>query len=260
MADKPTLVFVPGAWHTADTWNKVSSLLTALQYECILVTLPSTAGNALTTFEEDIKAVRDPIIAETTKGRHVVLVVHSYGGMVGESAIKGLSRPEQSAPLSTGDSSGYIIGLIVIASGFTMTGVGFIDGFGGKPPPSWRLDPSGFAVIVDAPRELFYHDLSKEEGDYWVTKLKRQALRVMVEGGEHAYAGWLDVPVQVLATTEDKAFPIQAQRMLVQGAKDAGADITVREIMSSHSPMLSKPQETANFILEAVVTFMKSDV
>jgi len=39
--------------------------------------------------------------------------------------------------------------------------------------------------------------------------------------------------------------------MLVQMAKDAGADVTLREVDSSHSPMLSKPQETADFIMEA---------
>jgi hypothetical protein len=38
-------------------------------------------------------------------------------------------------------------------------------------------------------------------------------------------------------------------------AKDAGADVTLREITSSHSPMLSKPKETADFILDAVKVF-----
>ena len=61
-----------------------------------------------------------------------------------------------------------------------------------------------------------------------------------MEGGEHAYAGWIDVPVWYLSTMEDRALPVQAQRMFVQCAKDAGADVTVREVESSHSPMLSR--------------------
>jgi predicted peptidase len=76
----------------------------------------------------------------------------------------------------------------------------------------------------------------------------------MMEGGEHSYAGWMDVPVWVLATTEDKALPVQVQRMYVQAAKDAGADITMREVESSYSPMLSRPKETVDFILEAVAS------
>lgn len=49
----------------------------------------------------------------------------------------------------------------------------------------------------------------------------------MIEGGEYFYAGWMDVPVWFLATTEDKAFLFQAQKIFVQGSKDAGTDITM---------------------------------
>ncbi len=111
-------------------------------------------------------------------------------------------------------------------------------------------------VIIVEPRQLFYHDLPEEEGNYWVARLEKQSLKALMEGGENAYAGWMDVPVWYLATTEDKALPIQAQRMFVQNAKDAGADVTIREIESSHSPMLSRPKETADFILEAVASFV----
>ena len=51
--------------------------------------------------------------------------------------------------------------------------------------------------------------------------------------------------------------PIELQRMSVQMARDAGADVTVREFVTSHSPMLSKPEETAQFILEAVAAFLR---
>lgn len=136
-----------------------------------------------------------------------------------------------------------------MASGFVQTGVSFIDGLGGKPPLSWRVDPTGFAIVTAPPRELFYHDLPDAEGSCWVTKLKKQSLKALMEGGEHSYAGWKDVPVWVLASTEDKAFPLQAQMMLVQVAKDSGANITLREVESSHSPMLSRPEETVDFII-----------
>jgi pimeloyl-ACP methyl ester carboxylesterase len=255
MFDKPTLVLVPGAWHITDTWNKVSSLLEAQQFKCVPVALPSTAGNPSITFKEDYEAVRASIIAETTQGRDVIVVVHSYGGAVGQSAIKGLIRPKHNAPSSKSDPSGHVIGLAMMASGFGQAGMSFLDGLGGKPPPSWELDPSGFAIITAPPRELFYHDLPEEEGNYWVSKLTNQSLKAFTDDGEYSYSGWMDVPVWFLATTDDKALPIQAQKMFAQGAKDAGADITVRDIESSHSPMLSKPKETADFILEAVASF-----
>jgi hypothetical protein len=44
---------------------------------------------------------------------------------------------------------------------------------------------------------------------------------------------------------------------MAQPTKDSGGDITVKEIASSHSPMLSKPKETTDFILQAVAAFTK---
>jgi pimeloyl-ACP methyl ester carboxylesterase len=257
MSGKPTIVFVPGAWHSPRTWDKVASLLERQQYKCVSVALPSTASNPSATFLEDITAVRDSIVAETSQGHDVVVVAHSYSGIPGASAIKGLTRNKQDVAPPAEDASGHVIGLILLASGFMPTGLSFMDGAGGKPPPTWTVDEeSGFATIVVDPRELFYHDLPVEEGNYWVGQLTKQAIKPMFEGGEHGYAGWMDIPNWYLSTTEDKAFPVQAQRMVVQMAKDAGADVTVREVASSHSPMLSKPKETADFILEAVASFV----
>lgn len=127
------------------------------------------------------------------------------------------------------------------------------------PPPSWRLDESGFATLVAEPRELFYQDLPEEEGKYWVSKLQKQAQKVLTDGGEHMYSGWKDVPVWYGITLKDNAFgpaALEVQTMLAQMAKDAGADVTVREFDSGHSPMLSKPKETAEFILEAAKAFV----
>jgi len=141
----------------------------------------------------------------------------------------------------------------MMATGFATTGLSFIDHIGGKPPPFWIADrENGFAVIVADVRELFYHDLPEEEGNLWASRLEKQALKVLLEGGEHVYSGWKDVPVWYLMTTDDKTYPIEAQKYVVQLARDGGGDVTMREVESSHSPMLSKPKETVEFILEAV--------
>lgn len=257
MSANPTLVLVPGAWHTASTWDKVTSLLEAQQYKCIAITLPTTTSNPLANFSDDFHTVRNAILAETTQGHDVVVVVHSYGGAVGASAIKGLTPNKVDTSTSTHNTSGHVIGIASMASGFGPSGVTFLEGLGGNPPPSWKLNmETGFADLVAEPRDLFYHDLPEEEGNYWVGKLTKQSLKAFNEGGENSYAGWKDVPVWYLCTSADKALPFQAQQYFAQVAKDAGASITVREIESSHSPMLSKPKETADFILEAVADFV----
>jgi pimeloyl-ACP methyl ester carboxylesterase len=212
-------------------------------------------SNLQISFPVDVKTVRDAIAAETTQGRDVVVVVHSYGGMVGQSAIKGLSRPKEQNSDSSASPSGHAIGLAMMATGFCQTGMSFLDVSGGKPPPFWKIDPSGFAVLTVDTRELFYHDLPEAEGNLWVSKLRPHSLKSLSEGGEHAYSGWRDVPVWLLETTDDRGLPLQAQQIMVAMVRGAGEDVTVREIDSSHSPMLSKPRETAEFIDEAARAF-----
>ena len=256
MSHEPTLIFVPGAWHLPSTWDKLTYLLETRQYTCVTVSLPTAAADPSASFSDDYGAVRDAIVAETTQAHNVVLIAHSYGGQVANSAIKGLTRPKQESTSSTDDKSGHVTGLILLASGFTLAGYSFLDGLGGNPPPSWTINnDTGYAEIVVDPRQLFYHDLPEEEGAQCASKLTRQSVKAMSEGAEYTYAGWMDVPVWYLATVNDQALPIAAQRMFVQMAKDAGGDITVKEVDSSHSPMLSKPEETAQFVLEAINAF-----
>ncbi|KAK3394990.1 Alpha/Beta hydrolase protein [Podospora didyma] len=246
---RPTIVLVPGAWYPVATYDKVAALLQAQDYKTVQVSLPSSAsGDRNASFPDDIHAVRSAIFDETSQGHDVVVVAHSYGGLPAHSVLDGFP---------TAEKDGHVIGYAMLASGFTQTGMSFLDGLGGTPPPTWRVDEeTGFVVILAEPRELFFHDLPEEEGKYWVSQLGKQSVKSLVEGGDHAYAGWKDVPVWYLASTEDKALPVQAQRMFVQMAKDAGGDVTLREVESSHSMMLSKPKETADFIMEAAAAFV----
>jgi pimeloyl-ACP methyl ester carboxylesterase len=254
MHEKPTFVLVPGAGHRPECWEKVSTLLTKKGYNSVSVTLPTTLGNSSASFKDDVKAAQDIVQAETSKGLNVIVVVHSYGGIVGQSAMQGFT-PSKDAPVSSTDK-GYVIGLITMASTFAHTGMAFLDASGGQPPSSWAINPEGFAEIQVSARELFYHDLPTAEGDEWVAKITKQSMRAFTEDREVVYTGWKDVPVWTLITTEDKALPAEAQKMMVAAVKDE-ADITVREIDSSHSPMLSRPEEVVEFMLEAANAFTK---
>lgn len=86
--------------------------------------------------------------------------------------------------------------------------------------------------------------------------MTKQSSRAFTEGRDIVYAGWKDVPVWHVITVEDKALPVEMQRMLVGMA--AGADVTMREISSSHSLMLSRPEEVVSFVLEATSAFTKT--
>ncbi|RFU27538.1 hypothetical protein B7463_g8803, partial [Scytalidium lignicola] len=270
VSNLPTLIFIPGAWHKPTCYDKITKLLQEQhKLKCISITLPSTTGNPAATFKNDIDAAREAISSETTQGRDVVVIAHSYGGMVGNSAIKDFTQPRGAvassfSPVSTStrtDQSqpptiGYVIGLILIASGFTFTGLAFMDPFFGRPPPGWRVNnTTGYADLVTPPQELFYHDLSADEADYWASQLTTQSLKALFEGGEYSYAGWMNVPVWYIGTVEDRGLPVVVQRMGVGIAREMGCNVEHRELQTSHSPFLSQPDETVGLIIKAVEAF-----
>ncbi|KAM5457507.1 hypothetical protein MaudCBS49596_000702 [Microsporum audouinii] len=259
MANLPTLVFIPGAWHKPTCYEKITKILhEQYEFKYVLVTLPSTQGNPDATFKDDLDAARDAISNETTQGRDVVVLAHSYGGMVGNSAIKGFAKPRDDGTNKDQQpsTSGHIIGLILIASGFTFTGLAFMDPFLGRPPPSWRVNnETGYAELTVSPCDFFYHDLPAEEAEYWASQLTTQSLKALFEGGEFSYAGWLDVPSWYIGTAEDRGLPVVMQRMQTGMAREMGASVEHRELQTSHSPFLSQPEATVRLILDAIGQF-----
>ncbi|KAL2872050.1 alpha/beta fold hydrolase [Aspergillus lucknowensis] len=183
MSNPPTVVLIPGSWHQPTYYDPIIKPLQG-QYglKCVAVSLPSTTGNPVATFKDDLDAARESISRETIQGRNVVVLAHSYGGMVGNSAIKGFAKPRvPSTGRSTGQPqtlAGHVIGLVLLASGFTLAGLSFMDPCFGHPPPFWHVnDVSGFAELVANPRELFYHDVPAEEVEFWVSQLTPQSLK-----------------------------------------------------------------------------------
>ncbi|KAK3897485.1 Alpha/beta hydrolase family-domain-containing protein [Staphylotrichum tortipilum] len=264
-ADFPTLVLVPGAWHQASCYSKIAKLLQEKHgLRCVSVTLPTTGGDPAATFKDDLDAARAAIAGETSQGHDVVVVAHSYGGIVGNSAVKGFTRPKDgggqtlapATPASPANKEGHVVGTILIASGCNLAGMSFMDPFFGIPPPAWRVNKeTGFAELVVSPRDFFYHDVPDDEAAYWVSQLRPQSLRGLFEGAEHTHAGWLDVPVWYIGTIEDRGLPVAAQRMGIGMAREMGANIEHRELKTSHSPFLSQPEKTVDIMLEAVEAF-----
>ncbi|KAH7066345.1 Alpha/beta hydrolase family-domain-containing protein [Paraphoma chrysanthemicola] len=278
MANLPTLLFIPGAWHKPTCYDKTIGILEQkYRFKCVKVTLPSTKGDPEATFKDDLDAARAVLTSETSAGRDVVVIAHSYGGMIGSSSIKGFTRTpgakEDTATATSTSSSiqpisrrhptptGHVIGLVLITSGFTLTGMALMDVFFGIPPPFMRKnEATGFSELVTPPRKVFYHDLPAEEAEEAISRLAPQSSKAMFEGGEHAYSGWKDVPSWYIGANEDGSFPVVAQRVNVGMARSMGASVEHRELRTSHSPFLSQPEEVVQILVEAVGAFIGDKV
>lgn len=260
MSSRTSLVFIPGAWHKPSCYDKLKEQLqTQHHLRCIPVTLPTTMDNPMATFKDDVDAARSAIKNETERGCDVIVVAHSYGGTVGNSAVKGFNRPAFTPAGTSSAERGYVIGLILIATGFCFTGLTFMDHFLNVTPPFFRVNnETGFADLTVHPQKFFYHDLPPAEADQATSMLTTQSLKALFEGREYSYSGWLDVPVWFIGTAEDQGLPIAVQRAQIGMARTLGGNVVYTELQSSHSPFLSQPTQVVQIMLQAFQSFSRT--
>lgn len=114
MSSKPTLILVPGSWHVPEHFEPMTKLLETHGYHVVGARLPSNRQTPPwgQTCLDDAAAVAARILTECDAGNDIVLVMHSYGGVPGSSAAKGLLKKDREAH----GLKGGIIGLIYIAA------------------------------------------------------------------------------------------------------------------------------------------------
>lgn len=114
---KPHIVLVPGAWHLPACMAPVTSKLSDLGYTIHSRRMPAVGNpNPPKDLSEDIAAV-DSMVNEAigSDGNDVIVICHSWGGIVTGSALKGLSKTEREAQGKKGGvvRTGYVAAFIV---------------------------------------------------------------------------------------------------------------------------------------------------
>ena len=128
--DTPIYVFVPGAWHTPDTFDGIRALLSKRGHDSEAITLPSVGAAEPTKsgLNADIAHTNGVLRALADEGRQIIVVMHSYGGMVGAGAAEGLGYAQRS---KTGQLGGVIM-MVWLAAFVTPKGKSVIDMLGGN--------------------------------------------------------------------------------------------------------------------------------
>lgn len=156
-ATKPTILLIPGAWFQPSTYDSFISHLQQLSFPTAYAPYPSlnpshpATADAAHDTETVLQESLLPLIED--EGKEVVIVMHSYGGVPGSSAARGLGKVQRVGEGKTGG----VVGLIYI-SGFVLPGGASVaDGQGGQLPawvkqnevrsssqmiiPSWNFVP-----------------------------------------------------------------------------------------------------------------------
>ena len=225
------VVLVHGAWADGSSFAKIVPLLQAKGLHVVCV------QNPLTSLADDVAATHRMINAQNGA---VLLAGHSYGGAIITEAgmnrkVAGLVYIAAFAP-DKGESAGSL------AQPYGTTPI-----FGGL-----QQIEDGFLLLTEkGVREDFAQDLTHDEQNLLLAT--QGATNGAVLGTTLSQAAWHTKPSWFVIATNDRAISPQQEK---DTAKRMGA--TTLTLPTSHVPMLSKPKEVADFIVEAAETEAKT--
>ncbi|KAF4992796.1 hypothetical protein FGRMN_6898 [Fusarium graminum] len=234
MSTNPTIVFASGAWHTTGCYDGVRDGLHAKGWSTKAVDHPSVGAEPPTKgLADDVSAVRATVEKLVNEGKNVMVVVHSYGGLVGAQAVEGLGYQQRAQE----GKAGGVVQLVYLCAFAMPKGKSIVDILGGQYLPWMRVEED--YVYADTPEKIFYHDVEAEAQNKAISALKHQSRRVFVDTVQ--YEPWHDVSCFYIYCDDDQAIPLSVQQKL---GSMLGPDAGNVHIASSHSPFFSKPQET----------------
>lgn len=134
MASKPVILLIPGSFSISAMYFPLQDILIERGHEAYVNNLPSASRNgpeAPASLSDDAKFFSSIIGMIADQGKNIVVLGHSYGGLVASESAKGHSKAERSAR----GLKGGIIRIIFLAAIVLPEGQSLVD-HQGKPPPS----------------------------------------------------------------------------------------------------------------------------
>ncbi|KAL8638762.1 MAG: hypothetical protein Q9228_004114 [Teloschistes exilis] len=265
LSPKPTIILIPGGWQSPTTFSLILPALERFGYSVIPVSLPSTTTvPAVSSFAPDVEAIRNTVTSCLSVGKDVVMIMHSYGGLVGCEALKEMDLEEQekrkkkaeveNSVKATADGKtlrrgrvlrlGFIAGLVFPVGRSTLS-------------PTFAADKKvkGFTCVDDLisvtdGAKRFFNDLPPEEGELWAGRLRKHSRLFVTPSPANAFTSALthraydDHPSSYLLCTRDNAIPLRQQQQMVAAA--GITDLIVVE--SGHCPQVSRPGDVVRWV------------
>ncbi len=218
------IVLVHGGFVDGSGWAGVHRILKGKGYDVVVVQNPtqSLAG--------DVAVTRAAI--EST-GREVILVGHSYGGVV----------------ISEAGTHPKVAGLVYVTA-FAPDRGESVQSLIANPPPGAPvppiLPPQNGALFLDRARfaASFAADVEPETASFMADSQVPWGLEALA--GAVTTPAWKSKPSYYLVATDDKMIPPPAQRAMAERAQ-----AVVTEVAASHAVYVSHPAEVAKAILKA---------
>ncbi len=220
------VLLIHGGFHGAWVWEKVIVRLAVLGFPVQAVELPSVAAKGRPRYGmlDDAVAVRRRL--EAIDGP-VVVVAHSYGGLVATQAAVGLAN----------------VSHIIYLAAFQLDIGDSLLGLVNEPAPWWIIDDD--TLTAGRPLETFYADVPIDDATRAIDRLQPSSYSTVTE--RLTVAAWRSIPSTYVICEEDQALTPAAQEQMAKRATN------IRRLPSGHSPMLSRPTEVAQIIADTAM-------
>lgn len=199
--------------------------------------LPSSGGRHVSSHLEDTAFVRrelETLVLQEQK--EVIIVTHSYSGMVGSNAVSGLEAAHRNA---RGEKGG-IVHFVFISAYAVPVGKSLLD-MTSEPAPFLAPDPTDSSrVIVVGPEKVFYNDVPESVSAPWVARLRPQAIATFTSKMTETVEDGGVIPCTYIVCEKDQAIPQSQQEEMFEAArKESRAEWRLERIGTGHSPWLS---------------------
>ena len=232
-----TIVLVHGAWSDASSWDAVTPLLKAQGNDVITVNLAGH-GKDTTSFENiTFKTYVDQVKAAIGTRTNVVLVGHSFAGMV-------ISQVAEEVPAQVKE-------LIFLAAALPHDGNSLLGLAKGDPAShigkSLTIDQAHGAAIIakDAVADIFAADAPQQVQEYIVANINPEPLAPLATPVHLTEKNFGSIRKVYIHTVNDNAISYPAQQYMVKAGKVA----KVYTLQSSHTPFISMPDKLATILI-----------
>ena len=182
------------------------------------------------------------------QGQTIIMILHSYGGVVGCNALEGLDVKTRAAR----GLKGGVAHLVAMAAHLHPRGFGILDlvlemGNEDLIPAAFDIADDGSCMWRDA-RALLFADLPDEEADALMPTLSRANVDCMKS--KVRFEAWRHIAVTYVHTTTDMTLPAHYQKQILAKMEKAGVQVEVVELETGHSPYLTKTDEVVKVVEE----------
>ena len=221
-----TMVLVHGAWVDGFPWYQVVPHLQERGHTTVVIDrLPSSAADPADVGDlaDDVAVVRAALDEASSE---VVLVGHSYGGMV----------------ITEVADHSAIVASVYVAAFWSPAGMSLLDLSRDAPPADWFF-PTDDGVLAPGDLDAVHGAVAADvDRAAFLPIYQRMAVQSLASWATPSSSPRRSHPTTYVICTQDQAIAPQAQEQMARGA-----DNVVR-LDCAHSPMLSMPGPLAEVL------------